>query len=389
VCASWGSSKVREAAAVTARLAMLVGSLRAGGVRVGLGELLGAHRALGAVDLTSRRECYYALRAALCSRHDDLEVFDAAFEACFGVDPAELPPEAALAAGRVEVPGPPEAATGEEDGSPPTEIDLDLELDAVAAAWSDVELLKDKDFAAYTAEERARARRLVARLGARGPLRRSRRMRTVRRRGEHPDHRATLRASLRYGGEPFDRRWRAPTERPRPLVLVCDVSGSMEPYARMLFQYLHACVSARRRVEAFAFGTRLTRVTRELEHRDPDDALAHAAEAVTDWHGGTRIGAAIGELNREHGRRLGRGAVVVVLSDGWDRGEPGELRVEMARLARCCHRLVWLNPLKARPRYEPLTRGMVAALPHVDSFLAGNSIASLEELAELLEEDAG
>jgi uncharacterized protein with von Willebrand factor type A (vWA) domain len=385
---------VREAAALTARLAMLVGSLRAGGVRVGLGELLGAHRALCAVDVMSRRESYFALRAALCSRHDDIEVFDAAFEACFGPDPSELPPEAALAAGRIEVPGPPEPASGDETGSStPIEVDLDLDLDldpdAVTAAWSDVELLKEKDFAAYTAEERARARRLVARIGARGPQRRSRRMRTVRRRGEHPDHRATMRASLRYGGEPFDRRWRAPTERPRPLVLVCDVSGSMEPYARMLFQYLHACVSARRRVEAFAFGTRLTRVTRELERRDPDAALAHAAAAVTDWHGGTRIGAALGELNREHGRRLGRGSVVVVLSDGWDRGDPDELRAEMARLARCCHRLVWLNPLKAQPRYEPLTRGMVAALPHVDAFLAGNSIASLEELAELLEEEAG
>jgi uncharacterized protein with von Willebrand factor type A (vWA) domain len=384
---------VREAVALTGRLAMLAGSLRAGGVRVGLGELLGAHRALGAVDATSRRECYFALRAALCSRRADFEVFEAAFEACFGLDPAELPPEAALAAGRIDVPGPPEAATGDEAGSTPTEVDLDLDLDldldSVTAAWSDVELLKEKDFAAYTAEERARARRIIARLGARGPLRRSRRRRTVRRRGEHPDHRATIRASLRYGGEPFDRRWRAPTRRPRPLVLVCDVSGSMEPYARMLFQYLHACVAARRRVEAFAFGTRLTRVTRELESRDPDAALAHAAGAVTDWHGGTRIGAALGELNREHGRRLGRGAIVVVLSDGWDRGEPAELRAEIARLARCSHRLVWLNPLKAQPRYEPLTRGMVAALPHVDAFLAGNSIASLEELADLLEEEAG
>ena len=173
--------------------------------------------------------------------------------------------------------------------------------------------------------------------------------------------------------------------RPRRVVLVCDVSGSMAPYARMLLQYLQASVAARTRVEAFVFGTRLTRVTRDLEGRDPDRALRRAAERVTDWSGGTRIGAALAELNREHGRRIGRGAIVVILSDGWDRGDPEELAVEMARLRRTAHRLLWLNPLAADPRYEPLTRGMRAALPHVDHLLPGNSIASLESLAELME----
>jgi uncharacterized protein with von Willebrand factor type A (vWA) domain len=153
----------------------------------------------------------------------------------------------------------------------------------------------------------------------------------------------------------------------------------------MLLQYLQAWVAARRRAEAFVFGTRLTRVTRELSGRDPDRAVARAASAVEDWSGGTRIGASLAELNRSHGRRVGRGSVVIVLSDGWDRGEPEELASEMARLSRCAHRVVWLNPLKAHERYEPLTRGMQAALPHVDHFLAGNSIASLEELAELME----
>ncbi len=194
-----------------------------------------------------------------------------------------------------------------------------------------------------------------------------------------------MRASLRTAGEPVDRRWRAPTTRPRQLVLVCDVSGSMEPYARMLLQYLQASVAARRRVEAFVFGTRLTRVTRELAGRDPDAALARAGEAVADWSGGTRIGEALATLNREHGRRVGRGAVVVILSDGWDRGDPGELAAEAARLRRCAAMLVWLNPLKAAPDYEPLARGMAAALPHVDHFLAGNSLASLAQLADLLE----
>jgi uncharacterized protein with von Willebrand factor type A (vWA) domain len=163
------------------------------------------------------------------------------------------------------------------------------------------------------------------------------------------------------------------------------VSGSMEPYARMLLAYMQACVAARRRVEAFVFGTGLTRVTGELRGRDPDRALDRAAGATRDWSGGTRIGEALATLNREHGRRVGRGAVVVLLSDGWDRGDPEQLEREMARLARCANRLIWLNPLKGHPDYRPLTRGMQAALPHVDDFMAGNSLASLDELVDALD----
>jgi uncharacterized protein with von Willebrand factor type A (vWA) domain len=254
------------------------------------------------------------------------------------------------------------------------------------AAYSSVELLRHKDFALYTDSEMARARRLIARLARRGPSRLSRRRRPSRHRSHEPDLRRTIRASLRTAGEPLDRHWRGPSRRPRPVVLVCDVSGSMAPYARMLLQYLHACVAARRRVEAFAFGTRLTRITHELGGRDHDQALERAAAAVSDFSGGTRIGAALAELNRAHGRRVGRGAVVVILSDGWDRGDPDELDAEMARLRRSAHQLVWLNPLAAHPDFEPLTRGMRAAVPHTDELLPGNSLASLEELAELLEE---
>ncbi|MBA3358372.1 MAG: VWA domain-containing protein, partial [Thermoleophilaceae bacterium] len=203
--------------------------------------------------------------------------------------------------------------------------------------------------------------------------------------GGRVDLQRTLRAALRYGGEPIERHWREPGERPRSLVLVCDVSGSMEPYARMLLAYMQACVAARRRVEAFAFGTRLTRITGELRGRDPGVALERAAGVVTDWSGGTRIGESLATLNREHGSRVGRGAIVVILSDGWDRGDPEQLAQEMERLSRCAHRVVWLNPLKAAPGYEPLTRGMVTALPHVDEFLTGNSLASLEHLASLME----
>jgi hypothetical protein len=256
----------------------------------------------------------------------------------------------------------------------------------VPAAWSQEELLLEKDFALYTDAERAAARRILALVARRGPRRRSRRTRPSRRRHEIHDVRATVRASLRHGGELVERRYRAPTERQRPLVLVCDVSGSMAPYARMLLQYVQACVAARKRVEAFAFGTRLTRLTRELEGRDPDAALARAAHSVVDLSGGTRIGDAMSELNRVYGRQVGRGATIVVLSDGWDRGEPEVLAAELARLRRCAHQLVWLNPLKADPRYEPLTRGMRAAMPSVDHLLAGNSLRSLEALAALMEE---
>lgn len=358
--------------------------MRSGGARVGIGEVLTAHRALAAVDASSRGESERALRAALCSSHEDLPVFAQAFVDCFGPDAGAPPPAGPDDAMRLALPhAPGGGGRGGEDAPP----ESPFAPDPVPAAWSAVELLKAKDFAAYTDAERAQARELIGRLGRRGPLRRSRRTRATRRHSERPDPRATLRVALRHGGEPIERRWREPTLRPRPLVLVCDVSGSMEPYARALLQYCHACVAARRRVEAFAFGTRLTRVTRELERRDPDAALERAAHAVADWHGGTRIGDAIATLNRVHGRRLGRGAVVVVLSDGWDRGEPEQLAAEMARLRRSSHRLIWLNPLKAHPGYEPLTRGMQAALPHVDTFLAGESIASLEELAGILAED--
>jgi uncharacterized protein len=375
----------RLGARLTGRLTLLTAAMRAAGVRVGVGELLAAHRALGAIDPADRDAAYFALRATLCSRHDDLDAFDAAFAEWFG--PAPVPPSelltdldqaARVALPRVAVPGEQRARVRE------------VETDAVPSAWSDVELLRDKDFARYTDEERRAAMRVMRRLAGAVPTRPSRRTRPARRRGAAPpasriDLRGTIRASLRTVGDPFERHWREPGERPRPLVLVCDVSGSMEPYARMLLAYMQACVGARRRVEAFVFGTRLTRVTAELRGRDPDAATARAAAATRDWSGGTRIGGALSTLNREHGRRLGRGAVVVLLSDGWDRGDPEQLEHEIARLARCSHRLVWLNPLKAHRDYQPLTRGMQAALPHVDDFMAGNSLASLEELAEALD----
>ena len=364
----------------TPALSLLAGLMRAAGARVGVGELLAAHRALAAVDAADREEAFFALRAALCSSHADIAIFADAFALAFADPEAEGTDDPLAALGQIERMALPRV------GVPAASEVAELDLTPVPSAWSDEELLRERDFALYSDRERAAARRLLAQLARRGPRRMSRRTRPTRRRREVHDLRATVRLSLRHGGEFVERRYRAPAERPRRLVLVCDVSGSMAPYARMLLQYLQAAVAARARVEAFVFGTRLTRVTRELSGRDPDRALRRAADAVQDWSGGTRIGEALAELNRVHGRRIGRGALVVVLSDGWDRGDPDLLAAEMARLQRCAHRVVWLNPLAADPRYAPLTRGMLAAMPHVDRLLPGNSIASLEALAALMEE---
>jgi uncharacterized protein len=366
--------------AVVSGVGALAAAFRARGGRAGVGEVIACVRALACVNCASRQDARLALRAVLCSDRGDFERFDEAFAAVFGV--ARLVFAGSLhehsgverdALPRVAVPG--GACTA---SAAPEEI--------APAAWSQVELLRHKDFAHYSEEEIALAREVIARLARRGPMRVSRRTRVASRRSHTPDLRRIVRASLRTGGEPLHRTWRAPSLRPRQLVLICDVSGSMAPYARMLLQYLHACVTARRRVEAFAFGTRLTRVTRELAGSDPDLALQRASASVLDVGGGTRIGGSLAELNREHGRRLGRGSLVVILSDGWDRGDPELLEAEMARLRRTAYRLVWLNPLAAHPTYEPLTRGMQAAIPHTDRLLPGNSLASLEQLAVMLEE---
>jgi len=370
----------RASGAVLERLTTLAALMRAGGVRVGTGEIEAGARALTAIDPSQRGDVYLALRAVLCSKRTDHPVFDSAFAAVFGdagsVDPdrAGMPQGSELVVPRVAAPPP--------EGAQPNKVG---EAEIRPAAYSQIELLHEKDFAEYTDVERAQARRIIMNLARHMPMREARRTRATRRRGVRPDLQATVRASLRYGGEPLDLRWREHVQGPRKLVLVCDVSGSMAPYARMLLQYLHAAVATHRRVEAFVFGTRLTRVTHELGIRDPDRALDRASAAVVDWSGGTRIGEAISTLNRVHGRRLGRGSVIVVLSDGWDRGDPALLASEMARLRRSAHRTIWLNPLKAATDYEPLARGMAAALPHTDHFMAGNSLRSLAELAQLLE----
>jgi hypothetical protein len=354
-----------------------VRALRAEGVDVPVGATVHFGEALTALDPSSRRDVYWAGRATLVRRPEDIAAYDRVFARGFdGIEPlgvaAAEPLTVRLALDDDGDPAPDEASDDGDDGVP-----------TISVRWSPVEVLRTRDFAAYSPEEFAEAKRLMADLRLAGALRRSRRHRPARR--GRPDVRRTVRRALRAGGEPVRRAYVGPSTRPRRVVLLCDVSGSMEPYARALVRFLHAAVVGRTQVEAFALGTRLTRITRELSSRDPDVAIAAAARRVVDWSGGTRIGDGLREFNDRWGvRGMARGAVVVILSDGWDRGEPEVLAEQMARLRRVAHRVVWVNPLKATPEYAPLARGMAAALPHVDEFVEGHSLAALEDLVEVI-----
>jgi uncharacterized protein len=349
--------------------------LRGVGLDVPVGSVVMFARAAGAVGTERRAYVYWAARTALVRRPEDIPAFDRAFEAFW--DGHALAPESTPQPQLALVLDDDEGDRAGPDGTQPQEV--------IAVRYSPVEVLREKDFAAYSHAEFDEARRLMADLRLVGALRRSRRRKPTRRTTTRPDLRRTVRAALRSGGEPLRRAFVEPALQPRRLVLLCDVSGSMDAYARALVQFLHAAVVGRRRVEAFALGTRVTRITRELSSRDPDAALAAAASAVADWSGGTRLGEGLRTFNDTWGiRGMARGAVVVVLSDGWDRGDPAVLAEQMARLRRVAHRIVWVNPLKATPGYAPLARGMAAALPHVDAFVEGHSLGSLESLAEVI-----
>jgi hypothetical protein len=235
-----------------------------------------------------------------------------------------------------------------------------------------------------TPEEFENVGKLIAEIASARPRRRSRRLRPHHR-GRELDMRRLVRASLATGGEAVERTYRSRVHVPRKLVVLCDVSGSMEAYSRALVLFLHALVRSGRGVETFAFGTRLTRLTRDLIARDPEGALRAASARVVDWSGGTRIGYSLKSFNDEWGRRaLTRGAVVVIVSDGWEREDAVVVGHEMARLARQAYAVVWVNPLKGHPDYQPLAGGMRAALPYVDRFLAGHNLASLEDLSDVL-----
>ncbi|HAG98397.1 MAG TPA: CoxE [Ktedonobacter sp.] len=251
-------------------------------------------------------------------------------------------------------------------------------------AYSAIEMLRKKDFESFTWEEVQEAKKLMAEMRWNLGMRPTHR-KAPSRNGSYPDMRRIVRRNLKYGAEILELTWRKTKRKPRPLVIICDISGSMSLYSRLLLHFIHTISNGLMNVEAFVFGTRLTRITRQLKRRDVDDAVRDVSKSVQDWSGGTRIGDAIHYFNQKWSRRvLGRGAVVLVISDGWDRGEAGVLEVEMDRLQHSCHRLIWLNPLLGSPDYRPLTIGMKTALPYIDNFLPAHNLDSLINLGNLL-----
>jgi uncharacterized protein len=356
--------------------------LRREGIDVHPGRVLDVVEALGHVSLAARDEVYHACRALLVHRHEQLVVFDRVFEAFWH---------------RYRHPDVRIDAPLDEPCTSPDAIDVVLALEAAADAgddsegnvpapergvkiWSDQGGVANKDFAALTPDEIVEARKALSRLEWNPGMRRTRRW--IRGRGARIDLRRAIAGSLRSGGDVVTLPTRTRRLRPRPLVLLCDVSGSMERYSRMLLHFAHALTSRHRRVEAFLFSTQLTRITRQLCARRPDEAIAAVSRSVPDWSGGTRIGGALKEFHRRWGRRvLNGGPVVLLISDGWDRGDPEVLGAQIARLQRRCYRLVWLNPLIGTVGYSPLTRGLEAALPYVDDFLPARTLTNLADLA--------
>lgn len=368
--------------------AVLVGfarALRAAGVDAGPDRVQTFLRALDVLGPRRRTGVYWAGRLTLCGAQDDLERYERVFAAYFG--PRDRPP-GPRARPLPPTPPPPRLVVRETDRLPGGAGEDDRRPAAAAALASSAEVLRHRDVASLTVAEREQVRRLLAAFALRGEPRRSARLRPARRGVVDP--RRTVREWLRRGGEPARLRRRARAERPRRVVLLVDVSGSMAPYADALLRFAHAAAhrgpaGSRAATEVFTVGTRLTRVTSALEHRDPETALAAVAVAVPDWRGGTRLGEMLRAfLDRWGQRGMARGAVVVVLSDGWERGDPALLAAQMRRLRRLAHRVVWANPRKARPGYAPLAAGMAAALPSVDAFVEGHSLAALEHLAAVV-----
>jgi len=357
--------------------------LRRAGIDVQPGRLVDVVNALRHVDLSSRDEVHDASRAVLVHRHEQFPIFDRAFAAFW-----KEHRWSDLQDARSDAPS--DSARTREEIFLLEEFALDASAEDAGVedsgqrpgvkTWSDAGAITDKDFGVLSSDELAEAGRALSRLEWTPGERRTRRW--VPGHGARVDLRRAIGDSLRTGGEVVNLPRRRRRIHPRPLVLLCDVSGSMERYSRMLLLFAHALTLRHHRVEAFLFSTRLTRITRQLRVRRPDQAFAAVAESVPDWSGGTRIGGAVKEFHKRWGRRaLNGGPVVLLISDGWDRGDPEELRTQIARLQRRCHRLIWLNPLIGTADYAPLTRGLQAALPFVDDFLPARTLSNLADLA--------
>src|SRR5688572_25333426 len=359
--------------------------LHAAGLDVPAGRMIDVASALDYVDIGRRSDFYHALRTLLVHRRQDLPIFDDLFRA-FWREPWRRPAHDLRAMGRQRSLGRPEVVlTGaypeEATGDAPANDDFRAGQIA-ATSYSAQDALRAKDFAEFSDDELREARQIVSAM--KWELGRRRTWRRRRNEGREPDLRRVARENIRYGAEPVRIPRRGRTTKPRPLVVIADVSGSMERYARMLLHFIYSVGSGERRVEAFVFATRFTRITGDIARHGVREASI-VARHVPDWGGGTRIGEALRAFNVHWARRVvSRGAIVLLISDGWDRGDPGVLGLEMARLQRSCRRLIWLNPLLGAPGYQPLTRGMRAAMPYIDEFMPIHNLQSLEGLAAML-----
>jgi len=370
-------------------------TLRAAGMPVGPGRLLMAVEAVRAVGIERRDDLYWTLFAVFVNRQDQRPVFDQAFH-IFWRNPRFLERALSLLLPQTKVAADDHVtlirrladALGERAGAGPAEREQRIEIDA-ALTVSAREVLQKQDFEQMSADELDAAKSAIKRLTLPLGEIRTRRFEADRN-GARIDMRATLRAAARNGADTIWLRRRTPRLRPPPLVILCDISGSMSRYSRVFLHFMHAVTSDRDRVHTFVFGTRLTNITRHLRHRDVDVAMDRVAEAVEDWSGGTRIGETIERFNRAWSRRvLGQGAVVLFISDGLDRDGGEGLGEAMERLHKSCRRLIWLNPLLRWEGFEPRSQGMRAILPHVDEFRPVHNLASLEQLAEALSRPGG
>lgn len=368
--------------------------LRTAGVPASPDQLVDLVRALPLLDLRSRQEFKDASRATLVTSREQAEVFDRAFDLfwkAWSTEETQVPE-----AGDVQE-APPKEDRDEQERKESDETEEapqesqspeEAEPDALMT-YSAVEVLRQKDFAKLSEAEMHNLAALIQSIEWRPDFRRSRRKRRASH-GEHLDLRRALRQGLRYGGETIELAWQRPKLKRRPLVLLCDISGSMQLYSRVLLQFLYAISNGLDHVEAFAFGTRLTHLTRQLHQSDIDGALQEAAAAVNDWGGGTRIGESLKAFNYDWARRvLGHGSTVLIISDGWDRGDLDLLRREIRRLQLSSHRLIWLNPLIGAAGYRPMAQGIQTVLPFVDEFLPVHNLISLERLAGVLREQTG
>lgn len=358
--------------------------LRADGLGVGSGELLTYCAAIAALNPGDLLDLYWAGRTTLLTKHDQIPIYDRVFRRFFlGYDPAIPDPlRKVLERSQIENESVIEVPATEHRTSGHDEEEAKLGLNA-----SDIEIWRNKSFPTCTEEELVALRRIIARMRLIPPRRRTRRNRPSRS-ADRPDLRRTVRATMRQHGEPSELFWRSRKRKLRPLVLILDISGSMAEYSRNLLQFAYSARRASTKVEVFCFGTRLTRITPALERRRPDEALDRAAKTVFDWEGGTRIGESIAGFVKQWGRRgMSRGAIVVICSDGLDRGDPAVLEEAMEKLSLLSHKVVWVNPHISDERtYRPETLGMMVAEPYVDLLMSGRDLAGLEALAERLPE---